>query len=107
MVREVEELRSEVEVFAFRHIELLAHAEIPVGIAWGANDAYTRAAERAAARIGSLKCGDVEPVIERLIVRLGVTNQIGTLSSATVLQGEIISRRDRDREPSVRADNAA
>src|SRR5262245_49799859 len=104
MVGEVEEFRAEVEEARLAEAELLADAEIQIGVTGRADNSDSGVAELAAFRL--LECVEVDPVVNRLIGRFGIADQQRTplsgCAAADGLFGDVV-RENRDREARVRA----
>src|SRR5262249_28167234 len=117
MVGEVEELGAEIEGIAFRNLELLAQAEVPVEEAGSAHRPDTcaskfpkwlisesvRAAEAGAERVARV----VDITVGNAAVDWGRGKLIRANRAARVLQRAARDPSDCDREAGVSAENAA
>src|SRR5262245_20283445 len=106
MVREVEELRPEVEILPFLDGELLAQAQIPVGISGRFDDADACVPESTLSRDG--KGRRIEIAAGQAIARPQRLpgDNVGTTAAPRALLRNV-GRLDRHREPGMKADDTS
>src|SRR5512146_2285354 len=98
MVEDVEELRTELQVFGFRQAEVLGGSEVPVGVGGADIHIATLGAElsRISYSVQPLERARVQPGVDGFRTIIGISHQVGTLRGeprdlgCATLRGDIV-----------------